>query len=107
MGHIRDAERGVAFHGPIDHVDGVTAQQEVDKSAGGPSHPSTLFWRILYRDRGAHRGTGAGRGKITRLRGFLRARGRHPGAGECGTERCTELEKKLAELGIPKVSAER
>src|SRR5947208_9786436 len=31
MGHVRNAERGIAVHGAVDDVDGVAAQYQIDK----------------------------------------------------------------------------
>src|SRR5258707_6042422 len=31
VGHVGDAERGIAIHGAVDDIDGVAAQQQVDK----------------------------------------------------------------------------
>jgi hypothetical protein len=33
VGHIGDAERGVAFHRAVDHVDGIATQQEIHETA--------------------------------------------------------------------------
>src|SRR6202007_1576823 len=34
VGHVRHAERGIAFHGGIGHIDCITAQDAVDKGRG-------------------------------------------------------------------------
>src|SRR5262245_60203456 len=36
VGHVGDAEAGIAFHGAVDDVDGVAAQQQIDEWSAGP-----------------------------------------------------------------------
>src|ERR1700693_2340749 len=36
VGHVGNAEGGVALHGPIDHVDRVAARHQVDERSGRP-----------------------------------------------------------------------
>ena len=36
MGHVRHAQRGIAFHGGIGHIDRITAQDAVDEGRGRP-----------------------------------------------------------------------
>src|SRR5215510_2419745 len=35
VGHVGNAERGIAFHRAVDDIDGITAQYEVDEGTGG------------------------------------------------------------------------
>src|SRR5262245_66562579 len=36
VGHVGDAEAGIAFHGAVDDVDGVAAQHEIDERSARP-----------------------------------------------------------------------
>src|SRR5262250_3589224 len=34
MRHVRNAEGGIAFHGSVDHIDGIVAQHGIDEPSG-------------------------------------------------------------------------
>jgi hypothetical protein len=36
VGHVRNAEAGIALHGAVDDVDGIAAQHQIDERAGRP-----------------------------------------------------------------------
>src|SRR5262245_7179526 len=36
VGHVGNAEAGIAFHGAVDDVDGVAAQHQIDEWSAGP-----------------------------------------------------------------------
>src|SRR6266404_9915749 len=36
VGHVRNAEAGIALHGAVDDVDGIAAQHQVDERPGRP-----------------------------------------------------------------------
>src|SRR2546425_979186 len=42
MRHVRDAEGLVTFHGPVDHIDGVAACDQIDEWPGGALPPVEL-----------------------------------------------------------------
>src|SRR5262249_19997390 len=42
VGHVGDAEAGIAFHGGVDDGDGGAAQHEIDKRSARPLAPSEL-----------------------------------------------------------------